>query len=200
MPIDFPSNPTLNQIYSSNTKSWIYGSYGWKAYDAVGTVANTSVTRITATSGQTLFTVPTYVQGQNQIRVFIDGVRQNNVVDFAETSSTTITLVDPATVGVNVAFEVSTYAGTPVQIGFPSTVNDITSNTVKYPVFTSITGGGLSVVNTDTQGLSYLPITGTLTANNMDVTSTLTANNINIGSTNPVDVLDYIITYNLAFG
>ena len=168
MPIDFPSNPTLNQIFSTNTKSWIYGTAGWKAYDIQGTVANNVVRQTTASSNQTLFTVPNYVQGQNQIRVFINGVRQNNVVDFAETSSTTITLTDPATVGDNVAFEVITYAGTPVFTGiYPTIIDDTSTNATRYPLFAQGTGGSLSIVNTDSTGLTFNPSSAELTVGSL---------------------------------
>lgn len=180
MPIDFPSNPTLNQIYSTNTKSWIYGTAGWKAYDVVGTVANNSVKLITATDGQTLFSVPDYVQGQNQIRVFINGVRQNNVVDFSETSTSSITLTSPATLGDNVAFEVITYAGTPLQIGLPTIVDDTTTNATRFPLFAQSTGGGLNVVNTDSTGFTFNPSTGALTIGSIvfgDATTQSTAAN-----------------------
>jgi hypothetical protein len=164
MPIDFPSNPTLNQIFSTNTKSWIYGTSGWKAYDIQGTVANTAVRQITATNGQTSFTVPNYVQGQNQIRVFINGVRQNNVVDFAETTPTTITLTSGAVAGDNVAFEVITYAGTPVFTGvYPSIIDDTVTNATRFPLFAQGTGGSLSIVNTDSTGFTFNPSTGALT-------------------------------------
>ena len=167
MPIDFPSNPTLNQIYSTNTKSWIYGTAGWKAYDVVGTVANNAVIQTTATSGQTSFTVPNYVQGQNQIRVFINGVRQNNVVDFSETSTSSITLTSPATLGDNVAFEVITYAGTPLQIGLPTIVDDTTTNATRFPLFAQSIGGGLNVVNTDSTGLTFNPSSAELTVGSL---------------------------------
>lgn len=208
MPIDFPSNPTEGQILTSNTKSWVYTSGAWKAYNSISTVANTVVQRTTATDGQTLFTTPTYVQGLNQIRVFINGVRQNNIVDYVEASTNTITLTSAATVSDNVVFEVSTYAGSPVVIGFPTVVNDSTTNALRYPIFTSITGGGLTVVNTDTSDLTFNPSTATFTVTNINTgtatantinTSSITANSINIGLTNPTDILDYIITYNLAF-
>jgi hypothetical protein len=199
MPIDFPLNPTEGQILTSNTKSWVYISGAWKAYNSVNTVANNVVKLTIATDGQTSFTTPTYVQGLNQIRVFINGVRQNNITDYTETSSNTITLTSGVAATDNVVFEVSTYAGSPVVIGYPSVVNDGTTNAIRYPVFTSITGGALTVVNTDTADLSYNPSDASLTSTNIN-TSTLTANNINIGLTNPTDILDYIITYNLAFG
>ena len=67
-----------------------------------------------------------------------------------------------------------------------SVVQDPASMTPRYPTFVANTSGGIQTVSVDSNSLSFVPGTGTLSATN-----------INIGS---VDVLDYIITYNLAFG
>lgn len=67
-----------------------------------------------------------------------------------------------------------------------SVVQEPSSMTPRYPVFVANTSGGLTTVNIDSTELSYIPGTGTLNTTNL-----------NIGS---VDVLDHIITYNLAFG
>lgn len=34
MPLDFPSSPSPNQIYSSGGNSWIWSGSGWKTYNA----------------------------------------------------------------------------------------------------------------------------------------------------------------------
>jgi len=168
MPIDFPSNPTEGQILTSNTKSWVYTSGAWKAYNSISTVANTVVQQTTATGGQTLFATPTYVQGLNQIRVFINGVRQNNVTDYVETTSSSITLTSGATASDNVVFEVSTYAGTPILIGYPSVSVDTTTGSRLPILFSSTNSGGLTVVNTDVTDLSFQPSTGTLKAGTVE--------------------------------
>jgi hypothetical protein len=178
MPINFPNNPSLNQVYVSNTKSWVFNGYGWKSYDAVGTVANTSSTQITATNGQTVFNTPTYVQGRNEIRVFINGVRQNNVSDYVETSTSSITLTSNAVAGDNVAFEVSTYAGSPWNIGYPNVINNTSTNANLFPLFTNATSGGINVVNVSNTKLTYNPSTGKLNAQSIgfpDGTSQSTA-------------------------
>jgi hypothetical protein len=185
MAVNFPSNPTLNQIYSSTSKSWIWNGNAWKSYSGIGTVANSVVTQTTSSAGQTIFTTPQYVQGYNQIRVYINGVRQNNITDYAETSNTSITLTSGVSAGDNVAFEVSTYNGTPLVVNALTAVDDSSTNAIKYPVFVS-SPGTMTTVNTDTADFTYNSATGTLSAKS-----------INIGSTN---VLDYVITYNLAFG
>jgi hypothetical protein len=56
-------------------------------------------TTATATAGQTVFTAPTYIIGDNHLLVHIDGIMQSlNFADYAETSTTSITL-DEAMVG-----------------------------------------------------------------------------------------------------
>lgn len=186
MPIDFPLNPVTNQVYTSNTKSWIFNGYGWKAYDGYNTVANNVVNLVTASDGQTVFTTPQYVQGQNQIRVLINGLRQNNVSDYTETSPTSITLTSGAVAGDNVVFEVITYSASPQLVNITTVIDDNSSNSTLYPLFTSATSGGLNVADVSTTKLTYNPSTGTLNSANLSI--------------NSVDVLDYVITYNLAFG
>ena len=92
------------------------------------------------------------------------------------------TVVNGTTYAYNSAYNSWTKQSLPVL----SVVQDPTSMTPRYPLFAANTSGGISTVNIDSTELSYVPGTGTLSATN-----------INIGS---VDVLDYIITYNLAFG
>ena len=33
MPLDFPSSPTLNQIYTSSGTSWKWNGYAWDAFN-----------------------------------------------------------------------------------------------------------------------------------------------------------------------
>ncbi len=44
--LDFPSSPTLNQIYSANGKAWIWNGVVWNAYSGVG--GNSITTSATA--------------------------------------------------------------------------------------------------------------------------------------------------------
>lgn len=45
MPIDFPTSPTLNQIYSYNNRSWIWNGSSWAAaYSVISAVPSGSVT------------------------------------------------------------------------------------------------------------------------------------------------------------
>jgi len=88
------------------------GSYFWGAQTGNVTTAGTRVdsTRIitTATAGQTLFTAPTYVAGANQLRVYIDGVRQFDS-EYTETSTTSFTLLTGVSAGTIVLAEVDGY-------------------------------------------------------------------------------------------
>jgi len=187
MPINFPNNPSLNQVYVSNTKSWVFNGYGWKSYDAVGTVANTSATQITATNGQSVFNTPSYIQGRNEIRVFINGVRQNNISDYVETSTSSITLTSSAVAGDNVAFEVSTYAGSPWNIDYPNIINNISSDANLYPLFTNITSGRLTIVNTSNGNLTYNPLTGRLNAQSIGFPDGTTQNTAATAAASPID-------------
>lgn len=88
--------------------------------------------------------------------------------------------------GVTYTYNIAYNSWTKVQLPALNVVQDPTSMTPRYPLFAANTSGKIDTVNIDSTELSYVPGTGTLSATN-----------INIGS---VDVLDYIITYNLAFG
>lgn len=60
---------------------------------------------VTATSGQTVFTVPfTYAVGSNKINVYINGIRQILGSSYSETNSTTVTFTEGLTVGSIVEF------------------------------------------------------------------------------------------------
>ena len=63
---------------------------------------------VTATSGQTVFTVPfSYVVGSNRLSVYIDGVRQILSSSYTETSTTSVTFSEGIHVGGIVEFMVS---------------------------------------------------------------------------------------------
>jgi len=73
--------------------------------------ATTSVNRnrgtVTATAGQTLFTVPfTYVVGSKSLHVYADGKHQVLGTAYTETSTSTITFNSGVSVGVVVEFVV----------------------------------------------------------------------------------------------
>jgi hypothetical protein len=60
---------------------------------------------VTATSGQTVFTVPfTYVVGSNRLSVYINGVRQILGTSYTETSTTSVTFSAAVPVTAKVEF------------------------------------------------------------------------------------------------
>lgn len=86
---------------SLNTDDDILFIYGDLSPTPVFSNASATLNEVvaTATAGQTVFTAPTYVIGQNQLLVSIDGLLQSITQgDYTETSTTSITL-DEAMVG-----------------------------------------------------------------------------------------------------
>lgn len=61
---------------------------------------------VTATAGQTVFTVPfTYSVGTNSLNVYIQGIKQLLTSSYAETSSTSVTFTEAVPVGCVVEFD-----------------------------------------------------------------------------------------------
>ena len=148
-----------------------------------------------ANSGQTVFTVPTYVVGENRIRVFVNGVRQNNVVDYAETNPTTITLNPAADAGDNVVFEVTAFDGalTPNQ----NTWINNTDTFAKMAAFTA--NAAYNTANTPpTRGIttdaSYYPVF--VDANNSTASLESLHTNLNLNY-NPSTSLLFVSSANI---
>ena len=92
------------------------GTYTWEPVGSsavpTGTRINTTRQATTATAGQITFSCGTYVQGSNQLRVYVNGVRQNLTKltpDYTETSTTSFTLASPCSAGDEVLAEVDAY-------------------------------------------------------------------------------------------
>lgn len=58
----------------------------------------------TAVQNQTVFTIPTYVVGNNSLKVYVNGSKQINTLNYNETNTTTITFVSGLNVGDIVEF------------------------------------------------------------------------------------------------
>ena len=103
-----PSGEQPGYILKTNGE----GSYFWGQKTGNVTTAGTRVdsTRTTtiATANQTVFTAPSYIPGTNQLRVYINGVRQFDSA-YTETSSTSFTLDNGVTAGTEVLAEVDGY-------------------------------------------------------------------------------------------
>lgn len=114
MAINFPSSPTLNQVYSYGGYTWVYNNTGWAlqqgvsgwptpvvqtvTYSATPTISWTSkdVTKITLT-GNAVITNSGAVDGQKMILQLIQGGSGSYTVTFTSetvfgTSFTSITL------------------------------------------------------------------------------------------------------------
>ena len=135
------------------------GSYYWAAPTGggggatPGTTINSTRIYPTVNAAQTLFTTPTYVPGANQLRVYLNGVRQFGS-DYTETSNTSVTLSSGASAGDVVLLEVDGYINNPyyanniaysVNANISSTANTIqlaidglTSKLVTYYANTSL--------------------------------------------------------------
>ena len=75
-------------------------------YNNVPPVGRNSRGTVTATAGQTVFTVPfTYTPGVNMLNVYIQGIKQLLTTSYAETNSTTVTFKEAVPVGCVVEFD-----------------------------------------------------------------------------------------------
>lgn len=96
------SNDVLNAGQVS-TNTLILDGVALNANNPINSDTTVTTTRIVATAGQTVFTVPSYSLGINAIQVFLNGVKLSVATDYAETNTTTITLTNGAS--VNDVFE-----------------------------------------------------------------------------------------------
>ena len=104
-----PAGETAGYVLKTNGP----GSYFWGAQTGNVTTAGTRVdsSRViyTATANQTVFTsTGTYTPGANQLRVYINGVRQFDSA-YTETSSTSFTLSTGVSAGTEVMAEIDGY-------------------------------------------------------------------------------------------
>jgi hypothetical protein len=159
--IDFPTSPSVGQVYNANTKAWTWTGYGWKAVNAAGSLVSSNVITYTATSGQTSFTTPTYLQGANQVSIFVNGVRQHPA-EFTESTNTTITLSNGATLNDSVLIQVDGFTGNPIVVGTTTIVDDVVTNATRYPLMAQTTSGSLTVVNTASTDFTFNPSTNVL--------------------------------------
>ena len=80
-----------NLVLKDSGDNVITGANNISGISRTSAAASFVTTSITATQGQTAFTVPTYVPGTNSLLVSINGATQLIGVDYTETNSTTIT-------------------------------------------------------------------------------------------------------------
>jgi len=96
---------------TANSTTYLRGDGTWNTVTAVNAALTSSRISYTASAGQTVFTTPTYAIGLNQVRLYINGVRQYTS-DYTETSTTSITLSSGCTSGDSILIEVDGYNST----------------------------------------------------------------------------------------
>jgi hypothetical protein len=112
------------------TYYWTAGGTGGGGGATPGTTINSTRLFPTVNTNQTIFTTPTYVVGANQLRVYIDGVRQMNS-DYEELNSTSIQLGSAIPAGSVIMIEVDGYINNPYfanNITFTAPSGDIPSS------------------------------------------------------------------------
>jgi hypothetical protein len=105
---------------------WAAGGGGGGGGATPGTTINSTRSYPTVNASQTVFTTPTYVPGTDQLRVYINGVRQFDA-DYTETSNTSVTLSNGTSAGDVVLFEVDGYV-----------INPYYANNIAYTVNSNI--------------------------------------------------------------
>jgi len=87
--------------------SWDSGTNMWQTMSLTPSPASTNYSEsFIATAGQTVFNLSnSYIVGTNSVHVYRSGVHQAPVIDYIETSPTSITLLTPAPIGTRILIE-----------------------------------------------------------------------------------------------
>jgi hypothetical protein len=91
---------------------WAAGGGGGGGGATPGTTIQSSRLSYIADGSSTVYTAPTYIPGNSQLRIYIDGVRQFTSA-YTETSNTSVTLGTAAPDGSNILVEVDGYINNP---------------------------------------------------------------------------------------
>jgi len=85
MPFSFPSNPTLNQTYTSNSVTWVYNGKGWTKTTTTGGGASTPNAVSDQTNTSTgYFDLPGGTTLQRPATPGTGNIRYNTTTGFAE--------------------------------------------------------------------------------------------------------------------
>ena len=171
-----PTGTTAGYVLTTGGPGNFYWSYNPGGGGGGGTTPGTSInsSRIYPgiSEGQTVFTTPTYLPGTDQLRVYINGVRQFDA-DYTETSNTSVTLSTGVTASDIVLLEVDGYITNPYyanNIAYTINTNiSPTANTIQLAIdglasivvseIIPITRGGTGATST-TQALNNILPTG----------------------------------------
>jgi hypothetical protein len=136
-----PGGTTVGYVLTTNGPGSFYWGPGGSGGTATGTRINSSRITAVATAGQTVFTSPTYVIGAAQLRVYVNGVRQD-IAEYTETSTSTFTMGVGLNVDDQVIAEVDGYVDYQITAAATSfaPVGDIASTNVQ---------GALAELDTD---------------------------------------------------
>ena len=104
-----PGGTTVGYVLTTNGPgSFYWGPGGGGGGTPTGTRINSARITTNSTAGQTVFSSPTYIIGAAQLRVYVNGVRQDNA-DYTETSTSTFTMLSGLNVDDTVIAEVDGY-------------------------------------------------------------------------------------------
>ena len=156
MALDFPASPTLNQIYTSGNKSWVWNGSGWAANNTIGTtitLAGTqTLTNKTLVSVQELWTISAtaatgtinYDINTQSILYYTVNASANFAINFRGSSSVSLSSILPVGQSVAVSF-VNTNGATPY---YPTTFTiDAASITPKWQGGIAPTAGNASALD-----------------------------------------------------
>jgi len=176
-------------------KTFGAGNYQWGPQTGNVTTAGTRVDSqriiVTATANQTVFTVPTYIPGSNQLRVYIDGVRQFDS-EYTETSSTSFTFNSGVDAGAEVMIEVDGYieytlAASEVTYSPSGTMNSLNVQDALDEIHGSL--GSLAVKNT----VATVDIDNDAITTDKLADSSVTAPKIAAGAIGASEIVDKVI-------
>ena len=177
---------------TANSSTYLRGDNTWQVITG-GSAVSTRRSTVTATGNQTVFTTPAYTIGQNEINVFINGVRQLITTDFTETTSSSITLTSGAYAGDVVAFEVMAASVNPYGQS-ASISDDVASNAILYPMLSGSASGSLAIANTSSTKLTFNPSTGNLFCT-LHQTNSLGVGTASSGTTGEIRATNAITSY-----
>ena len=183
------------------------GTFYWAAQTGSGggVTPGTSInsTRIytTATSGQKVFTTPTYTPGASQLSVYINGVKQYNS-EYNETSNVSVTLTNGATTGDVVLLEVNGYFNNPYyanNITFTAPFGGITSsaNTIQLAI-QDLETRKATLAGPAFTGIATSVTPSTNTSNTQIATTAFVKNTLNSGNTFAINISGNATTANYA--
>ena len=188
--IDFPSNPSVNDYYTFNNKTWVFNGQGWQlastgaingiiignATPAAGNFTTLGATGNIITSSGNIS--GTYILGNG---AFLTGIvsgstySNSNVAAYLPTyTGNLVSLTGNIITTGNVSGSYLLGNGsqlTGISSGGATIADDTTTNSNYYPVFATATSGSLTTATISSTKLTFNPSTGQLTAVDVNTSS-----------------------------